>query len=355
MMAGTFKLIPAFGVATVGINMYTDNAGVNQFVMPSQQIIYNILTGAVGGWAVNGALLNVNSGGPPPLPSGSVSSIFLDTTKITVDSNQPVDQSQLPVGFNVTAAVFNSSIWTGGNVTAISSCPGGNTTTPAGQGNVTANVNYTGINADLNVILGGLLSVVWTVTGSTGEFHVRSQIVTGTYGILAWQWTLSNLTHPGGPTLAGDIVRVSVAPPNTLTGVNQINLGPFQFVPPFCNQTPYYIDFLIPCPDGSQAKPCSNVPPANIPIWPPIPCSVFKAVPYCCPPGLPPKTLPVTVYNPTAFSGSVVAGAITVNSPNCTGIYSLIPGQTHDVALIGGNNTNVQIPNPFWKTGYVGG
>ena len=65
------------------------------------------------------------------------------------------------------------------------------------------------------------------------------------------------------------------------------------------------------------------------------------------------------VITSTQFSGSVDLGPlITIFFLNATGIYTLVPGRTHDTIY---NNDNpeetidVKIPNPFFKTGFIGG
>jgi hypothetical protein len=69
---------------------------------------------------------------------------------------------------------------------------------------------------------------------------------------------------------------------------------------------------------------------------------------------------PIVIVNITStqFSGSVELGKlITIFFINATGIYSIIPGKTNDTIYDNdnGGTIDVKIPNPVFKTGYIGG
>lgn len=56
------------------------------------------------------------------------------------------------------------------------------------------------------------------------------------------------------------------------------------------------------------------------------------------------------------FSGRVAAGVLTVLFADASGIYTLVPGKTTDTLYDRtGTTTEVKIPNPFAKTGFIGG
>lgn len=61
----------------------------------------------------------------------------------------------------------------------------------------------------------------------------------------------------------------------------------------------------------------------------------------------------------TTFSGFVPLGNFpTINFTNATGIYKLVPGQAYDTLYNQDNppeTINVKIPDPFAKTGFIGG
>lgn len=73
-------------------------------------------------------------------------------------------------------------------------------------------------------------------------------------------------------------------------------------------------------------------------------------------PPLPPGTDP----NIIGSGGLILGGAVPFTViKNASGIYTLVPGQNHD-ALVDRNTApstqlNVKIPDPTWKTGYLGG
>lgn len=65
------------------------------------------------------------------------------------------------------------------------------------------------------------------------------------------------------------------------------------------------------------------------------------------------------VITSTQFSGSVTLGRlITIYFLSATGIYTLVPGKANDTLYVEdnpGDTIDVKIPNPFFKTGYIGG
>jgi hypothetical protein len=73
-----------------------------------------------------------------------------------------------------------------------------------------------------------------------------------------------------------------------------------------------------------------------------------------------PGNPPIVVVNITStqFSGSVSLGKlITIFFENATGIYAIVPGKTNDTIYDNdnGGTIDVKIPNPVWKTGFIGG
>lgn len=64
------------------------------------------------------------------------------------------------------------------------------------------------------------------------------------------------------------------------------------------------------------------------------------------------------VITSTQFTGSVDLGPLlTIFFTNATGIYTLTAGKTNDTIYDNdnGGTIDVKIPNPFWKTGFIGG
>lgn len=87
-----------------------------------------------------------------------------------------------------------------------------------------------------------------------------------------------------------------------------------------------------------------------------------------CEPGWDPASLPPQYLTPPdspsdiaviGSGGIVLSGAPAITAIlNPSGLYTIVPGQTHDVLLdrqSGQTSVNVPIPNPFAKTGFIGG
>jgi hypothetical protein len=70
-----------------------------------------------------------------------------------------------------------------------------------------------------------------------------------------------------------------------------------------------------------------------------------------------PGTVAVVITS-TQFSGSVTLGNLaTIFFLNATGIYTLVPGKTDDTVYDNDNGGTIDtnIPDPFFKTGFIGG
>jgi len=66
----------------------------------------------------------------------------------------------------------------------------------------------------------------------------------------------------------------------------------------------------------------------------------------------------VATGNGVQFSGSVTLGTLDILLANASGIYTLVRGKTNDTLYSGardGTTYDVKIPDPFAKTGYIGG
>lgn len=66
----------------------------------------------------------------------------------------------------------------------------------------------------------------------------------------------------------------------------------------------------------------------------------------------------VATGNGVQFSGDVVLGTLTILLANASGIYKLVKGKSNDTLYSGardGTTYTVKIPNPFAKTGFIGG
>lgn len=75
-------------------------------------------------------------------------------------------------------------------------------------------------------------------------------------------------------------------------------------------------------------------------------------------PTIPDDALVLTIIAGTEFSGSVELGKrITINFENASGIYQLTFGKTTDTLydVVDGTTVELAIPDPFFKTGFIGG
>ncbi len=94
-----------------------------------------------------------------------------------------------------------------------------------------------------------------------------------------------------------------------------------------------------------------------------IPITIFSATAptnwiFTVPPGTLGPFVHVVITS-TQFSGSVDLGKlVTIFFLNATGIYTLVPGKTNDTIYDNaepGTTVDVKIPNPTFKTGFIGG
>jgi hypothetical protein len=66
----------------------------------------------------------------------------------------------------------------------------------------------------------------------------------------------------------------------------------------------------------------------------------------------------IATGNGVQFSGSYPLGGLIILTTNASGIYTLTSGKSADTlysSLRDGTTYDVKIPNPFAKTGFIGG
>lgn len=200
-------------------------------------------------------------------------------------------------------------------------------------------------------------------TLSSGEMHISitddatvggSIIVSafrlyGTYTILSFSWTLENpsvpittgslisITSPGG---VGGLDLSHVTDP-TISFVDDLGTPHTIAIPSIITQTSTLLQFYYflwwtstGLDTGTGNRIVTEV-------------------------GIRPST-PVTVSvtgDGTQFSGSLVLGTLNVYIAQATGIYKIVSGKTADTLYTGDEDTtlDVKIPNPYAKTGFIGG
>jgi hypothetical protein len=156
--------------------------------------------------------------------------------------------------------------------------------------------------------------------------------ISGTYEAQSFQYTLDVPTDPLEP---GDIVQATS--PDTPLGIDWTRVD---------SVTLAYFD--------SNGDPQTiNVPPE---LWVLITFTIFIFIIPSFPTD---ATVFTIIITSTQFSGSVTLGKlITIYFENAPGIYSIVPGKTNDTLYDitdPGTTIDVKIPNPIWKTGFIGG
>jgi hypothetical protein len=171
---------------------------------------------------------------------------------------------------------------------------------------------------DINTFIGFDEVKTMNVTGP-GFFDLT---VSGNYSLLAYSW---DIPQSGSNVEVGDIISITSPGTNPLTDLDLTQL--------------------------TISLACGTV----VPITQTKTLFTFKVPGSCSGNG---ATAITATGNGVQFSGSVPLGSITILLTNASGIYTLTPGATHDTlysSLRDGTTRNVKIPDPFAKTGYVGG
>ncbi len=244
--------------------------------------------------------------------------------------------NNLPAGFTVASqsliASILAAIGPGGSyditLSALGS-GGSNTLTTAGAGLLT--FTYGSLQTafqlgteKLGVIIGADVNTI---------INVLSLTLTGTYTLFAFTWTVDT----SNPVRNDEPVQISSDPldpdPLQLDELDEVNIqyvdldgDPQTVIITPTTQTANLYIFLMPLLPGVDASQ--------------------------------PITLNA-VGNGTQFSGSVMLGTLEILIENGSGIYRIVPGKTNDTLYINSavddTTADVKIPNPFAKTGFIGG
>lgn len=178
----------------------------------------------------------------------------------------------------------------------------------------------------------GLRVSVSTLTGQSQVYELYGLYIEGTYELQQFQF---NIEPPEEPIEAGTIITVTS--PDEVDAINfeEVTLVTAEYY----NEEGELVVFEIE------------------PEWW-IEWSIHFFL-YEMPPALfddLPEWIEFKIYS-TQFSGYVTLGKfITIYFLNAPGIYRLVPGKTNDTLYDRhGGIIEVKIPNPFAKTGYIGG
>lgn len=183
----------------------------------------------------------------------------------------------------------------------------------------------TGINAQCSiqgigtpvVITGNyIIGQTWTITTAQPVIYGRNS-TTGADRLPQVTVVANDLGFPGQ---LDDVTEIHFAYTDA-AGNPQVVV----FSPPFITQTQYVLIFTIPIDDFA---------PPTVP--------------------LPPST--TGVLTGVTFSGSIPLGTLEILLESGSGIYRIVSGKRNDTIYItDGDTQDVKIPNPFGKTGFIGG
>jgi hypothetical protein len=317
---GTYKITPTSTAS--GVLSYRDQSNILHNTTPDSSVINNITSGA---WIPNGVMYNLLSGFPGA-QSGSITCTPNDNAIYLDGSSTPTNINSLPVGFNVTSAKYTPGITSPLTTNTTESNVGAQTASPA------AVINYNSSLVSLNDVLATQFGVIWTINdANNGEIDTSSQLITGNYNIISTQWTIINLTRPGATNFAaGEHGKLynSYTHFDTITSIQVRKVdGTILKIPSsdFIDQTPLFIIFPIPDNPGS---------PGDMPTISPV-------------------------DNGTNFIGSALAGSITIVVIDRSGLYLGSDSLRYDTVYVNSGTDatteNLAIPQPFFKTGFIGG
>lgn len=146
--------------------------------------------------------------------------------------------------------------------------------------------------------------------------------IIGNYAIISTKWVLSNLTNPGKSFRPGDTGKLTSSDLSyDFSFMTEIDISSTITITTFTTITPAAITFVIP-------------------------------------PNTPTNTYTPTIKS-TQFSGFATLGPLTVIPADSSGIYTIASGKTNDTIYLSTQTDNTTIdnaiPNPFAKTGFIGG
>lgn len=269
---------------------------------------------------------------------------------ISLDGAPPISYAGLPPGFTMLSAQvdFGTSVVVLSNAGGPTVCNADiffnfmgqqvplNTTSPAGDSfptqQIIVDMSFPAptmldlMNATLNIDVTTTTNNAFI--SSPNSFRVSSVVITGTYSADSFQYSLET---PSEPVDAGDPITA------TSPDVNGID---------YTLVTSVTIEY----PGGGPIV----VDPSD---WITIEANLFT---FLMPSfgGDEPPIITVSITS-TQFSGSVTLGQlITIYFTSASGLYRLIPSQRYDELYIEddpGETIDVKIPNPFFRTGFIGG
>lgn len=164
------------------------------------------------------------------------------------------------------------------------------------------------------------------------NFIVNNLSITGEYNLVSFSWDLSSPTPTAVP---GDMVTITSEDPDALL-LDELD-------PEIQYEDEEGETVIVPIPAGLIKTQTTFLLIFIIPILPPFVQSASV----------------VARGNGVQFSGTIPLGDIIIMlAENTTGLYTLVKDKTADTLYDNENapdTTDVKIPNPFGKLGYIGG
>lgn len=268
---------------------------------------------------------------------------FLDDAIIALDGNPPISFNSLPAGACIQTASLGINVF---RYNAVSPDPtpvlffqqgpldeSGDLVQTNSAGGVTKSFAYSSplSSTFLKVLSDGFgIRLPITFNGSVGQGFRNAQI-TGTYIIQSVTWTLDTTS----PVEEGDEVTITSDP------LDPAHLKLDEITPKL-----QYLD------DTGAVQTLTLIPTTQTEF---ILIFIIPALP-----GINDVNLGlVALGNGVQFSGSVMLGVLQILIINGSGIYRIIPNKTNDTLYVNSpvDDTTVDaaIPDPFFKTGFIGG
>jgi hypothetical protein len=173
-----------------------------------------------------------------------------------------------------------------------------------------------------NPSLFAFLGFRWDNSNSV-SYQMDRLVITGNYHIETFQWTLNPVSGSNVEQQQTITVTSDPGDPNhlQLNNISQLVL--------------FGCGVIIP-----------SVQTQNLLVF---------SIPTGCGPGL--RNL-IATGNGIQFSGDITLGSYTILVADASGIYTIVPGKTDDTlykSARDGTTFDVKIPDPFIKTGFIGG
>ena len=272
----------------------------------------------------------------PTIGSHNITLVF-GSVVWSLDGNPAVDINGLPAGFTPTSASLKISCDVTGNpATLLLNVLGIDHSYDLNSiiSPITYNFDFSGTPPTL-VELQSQIELKVTFTAVNGDEFFWNLRIEGAYDIETF--VEPNPNNPTNPKVfQPGVDNVTVSSPGPPSGPDLTTVT----------------EIKIKDKDGNVVK---TIPSSDFIIW--ITITLEFLLPDL--PDLPPWVPGLYTIVGTTFSGSVPLGSLYILIENGSGIYSIVAGKTSDTIYINspGNNQTMdfKIPNPFFKTGLIGG